>query len=355
MPPARAASEAKIVVPMHALVRFLEFPLHGWAGFRFGLSELEEDDVLARESEPFETELRQETLYLRSVVLDAKRRGVSLEQAYDDAVRAKELRGAGPSGAFARGERKDHIETLSTWRGEMSGAGVDVGSLAVHRFGRGAEGGDSDDVHEALGFEVGVDQHGTTRVLRVQIVGKTLPLGAGGEVSVTLAKRAKDIESSAWATAGRRRTVLRSFLDHAVLSAAGLERERSGLIVVATPDGPTTERIPLAHLSQGKALIWLRGLVQELLGGAHDYFFPFEPVFVHRAEGEGAMVPYLEEARDKLRASRASLALRSAYGPVPRPHEYPLPDEEHAQAMAASRFGPLFEGWVGQHQKDGPP
>jgi exodeoxyribonuclease V gamma subunit len=353
MPPARAATEAKIVVPMHALVRFLEFPLHGWAGFRFGLSELEEDDVLARESEPFETELRQETLFLRGVVLDARRRGVSIERAYDDAVRAKELRGAGPSGAFARGERRDHVETLNTWRAEMSGAEVDVGSLAVHRFGRGAEGGDSDEVHESLGFEVGVLEHGTTRVLRVEIVGKTLPLGGDGKVSVTLAKRMKESDGD-WAQAGRQRTVLRSFLDHAVLCASGAERERSALVVIATPEGPSIERIRLGPLSQGKALLWLRGLVQELLGGAHDYFFPYEPVFVHRAKGEGALVPYIEEAQEKLRESRTSLALRSAYGPVPRPHEYRLPDEAQALAMAAGRFGPLFEGWDNKSKNEAP-
>jgi hypothetical protein len=117
--------------------------------------------------------------------------------------------------------------------------------------------------------------------------------------------------------------------------------------VIATPEGPTTERIRLSPLSQGKALLWLRGLVQELLGGAHDYFFPYEPVFVQRAKGEGPLVQYIEEAQEKLRESRTSLALRSAYGPVPRPHEYPIPDEEQAQTMATRRFGPLFEGWDG--------
>jgi hypothetical protein len=54
------------------------------------------------------------------------------------------------------------------------------------------------------------------------------------------------------------------------------------------------------------------------------------------------VVPWLEQARDKLRDGTGSLALRSAYGPVPRPHEYPLPDEQRAREMIAARFGCLF-------------
>ena len=145
--------------------------------------------------------------------------------------------------------------------------------------------------------------------------------------------------------AGRRRTLLRSFVDHAVLSASAGGGERSALIVVATPDGASTERIPLPPLSRDKAVAWVRGLVQELLTSAHDYFFPFEAVFVHRAHGgREPLGAFLAEARDKLR-DRGPTMLRSAYGPVPRPHEYRLPDEDQARAMVVSRFGPLFDSW----------
>ncbi len=347
MPPPPSRGERKVTVPMHALVKFLEFPLHGWAGFRFGLEEHEDEDVLARESEPFETELREETLFLRAVVLDAKRRGVALEEAYDEAVRARELRGAGPSGPFARGERVDHLETLDAWRAELAREDVPMGSLAVCRFGRSGERSQSDEIHDALAFELAFADGDTTRIVQAEIRGRTLPLGAGRAASVTLAKRA-EAEGDEWVVAGRRRTVLRSFVDHAVLSAAGGEGagERSSLIVVATPDGPNTERIALPHLSRDKALRWLRGLVEELLGGSHDYFFPYEAVFVHRARGgEGPLVGVLEEARDKLRDGRGPPALRSAYGPVPRPHDYRIPDEGEARSMAVRRFGLLFDGW----------
>ena len=317
--------ETKIVVPMHALVKFLEFPLHGWAKFRFGLGELEDEDVLARESEPFETELRDETLFLRGVLLAAKRRGVPLEQAYDQAVRDRELRGAGPSGAFARGERRDHVETLRTWRAELSEHEVALESLDVHRFGRGGEHAESDEVHEALSFELDVLDGETKRVLQGQIIGRTLPLSREG-ASVTFAKRVDDTDDD-WARATRRRTLLRSLVDHAVLCASqGQAAERTSLIVVATPEGPKTERIRLPPWTRDKALLWLRGLVRDLLGAKHDYFLPYEAAFVHRERSEGGPIAtVLEEARDKLRDGRQPLALRSAYGPVPRPQGVPDP------------------------------
>jgi hypothetical protein len=66
-------------------------------------------------------------------------------------------------------------------------------------------------------------------------------------------------------------------------------------------------------------------------------------VLVHAAAGaETPLWPRLAEAQIKLRDSDGPLALRSAYGPVPHPHEYPLPEEESARDMVARRFGLLF-------------
>jgi exodeoxyribonuclease V gamma subunit len=355
MPRTAPIGDGRVVVPMHALVKFLEFPLHGWARFRFGLDELEDDDILARESEPFETELREETLFLRRVFLDAKRRGVSVEGAYDAAVRERELRGEGPSGAFARGERDDHLHALAIWRSELQRCDVAMESLAVHRLGRGGERSEGDAVHEPLTFELDVLDGGTTRVLKTEIVGRTLPLGAAETTSVTLAKRVEE-QDDEWARAGRRRTLLRSFVDHAVLCAAGQGSgvARSALIVVATPEGANTERITLAPLSRDKALVWLRGIVRELLGASHDYFFPYEAVFVQRERRDAAPLSVvLSEAREKLREGRGRVPLRSAYGPVPRPDTYRLPDEETARAIAASRFDALFAGWPGWQAQEG--
>ena len=64
---------------------------------------------------------------------------------------------------------------------------------------------------------------------------------------------------------------------------------------------------------------------------------------MHAGRGPGApLVPVLEEARDKLRGGDGPPALRSAYGPVSRPQDYPLPAEETARAMIDARFGPIL-------------
>jgi hypothetical protein len=350
--PARARSqEARVFVPMHALVKFLDFPLQGWARFRVGLDDREEEDALACEDEPFETDLRDETLLLRAILFGSAVRG-SLEQAYDDAVRDRELRGSGPSGVFAQGERAEHMHTLATWKERLEALEVSLDAVEVHRFGRAGEHAAADHVRPPVVIDVDVtDAAGVTRIVRAEIGGRTLPLGSGAaKTSITLSRRGKE-NNDDWARADRQRATLRGFVDHAVLSASGVTDgcPHSSLVVVATPQGPIAERVSFGPMSRGEASVWLRNLARELLAGPHAYFFPSEAVFVWRRRGElGSVVASLESARDRLRDSDGPLALRSAYGPVPRPHEYPVPDEAAARTMIEQRFGVLFEKASGE-------
>ena len=343
---AAPSREVRAFVPMHALVKFLDFPLQGWAQFRVGLDEIEDDDALSCEDEPFETERRDETLLLRSILLAAAKRG-SLEQAYDEAVRDRELRGRGPSGVFARGERDEHLHTLETWRAQLASFEVALDAIEVHRFGRAGEHATADHVHPPLIVEVDVpDAAGVTRIVRAEIGGRTLPMAARGPgASITLSRRVKETQDD-WTRADRQRAMLRAFVDHAVLAASGVvEGSRHGsLVVVATPQEPIAERVAFEPMSRGEATVWLRGLVRELLAGPHAYFFPSEALLVwHSKDPEAALAPWLENARERLGDGDGPLALRSAYGPVPRAYEYPVPEESVARAMFERRFGPLFE------------
>jgi len=190
-----------------------------------------------------------------------------------------------------------------------------------------------------------VDAGGVTHVRRVEIGGRTLPLGAGARASITLIKRPKQKWDGLWVEAERDRAVLRGFLDHALLSAAGVAADvpHASLIVVATPSGAESERVTFQPMSRDEASGWLRGLVRELLQGPHAYFLPCEALFVHARHDPGGPVgPWLEKARAVLGDAEGALSLRSAYGPVPRPQDYPAPAEERARAMIASRFGPFF-------------
>jgi hypothetical protein len=342
---------------MFALVKFLEFPLQGWARFRVGLDELEEEDALAREDEPFETDFREETLLLRGVLLAAARSG-SLEHAYDEVVRERELRGTGPSGVFAQGERGEHLQTLVSWKERLEALEVPLRAIEIHRFGRSGERATADRAHPPLVLDVDyIDASGTRRIARVELSGRTLPLATRttatppGEtsagVSITLLRRAKDNRDD-WSRADRQRLMLRAFVDHAVFCASGMAdgRSHSSLLVIATPQGASAEGAQFDPMSSGEALSWLRGLTRELLSGPHAYFFPSEAVLLWQSKTPGGpIVPWLEAAREMLLDgdSDGPLALRSAYGPVPRPHEYPIPEESAARSMIARRFEMLFE------------
>jgi exodeoxyribonuclease V gamma subunit len=337
-------TKTRVTVPLYAIVKFLEFPLQAWARFRLGLDDREEDDRAAREHELFETEARDETLFLRGVLLAARKSGKPLAEAYDLAAREREIRGEGPSGAFSRAEREDHVATLEVWRAHLAEHGVDLDGLEVHRFGRGGETRKVDGVHDALVLDVDyTDPNGVTRVVQAELSGSTLPLGLDRSVSITLAKRKEGTDG--WARAGRERAQLRAFVEQAMLAATGTgARDRhASLSVVVSPDGPMKELAAFEPLSRDEAASWLRNRVRELLSGPHAYFLPCEAVLLHAKEPtEASLALRIAEARNKLRDSEGPAALRSVYGPVPRPSDYPLPDEATVRETVEDRFGLFF-------------
>jgi exodeoxyribonuclease V gamma subunit len=340
-----APRDGRVSVPMNAILKFLEFPLQGWARFRVGLDEVDDEDPSAREDEPFETDARREVLFLREVLLDAVARGCPVELAYDEAVRARELRGAGPSGLFARGERGPHLETLAAWREELAARGAPAEGLEVVRFGRAGEHARAGKVFDAVNLDMDiVDSAGVTRMVRVEIGGRTLP--RVDEAGVTLVKRPKQKWDDPWVASERDRASLRAFVDHAMLAASGVAPgvRHASIVVVKMPEEPAkSERVTFGPMSRDEACVWLRGVVRELLTAPHAYFLPCEAVFAHARRGsEASLGRAVEEARAKLGDADGALALRSAYGPVPRPQTYPAPDEARALEMAAARFGAFF-------------
>ena len=165
------------------------------------------------------------------------------DSAYDAAVHARELRGEGPSGLFASGERQEHLGVLATWRQELAQQNLALDEMQVHRFGRGGEHSPVDHVHDPLSLDVDVTgPTGITALVRVEIGGRSLSTAGGLSESVTLFKRTKE-NTDAWSEAGRERTALRAFIDHAMFSASGLaaDQPHASVLVVATPDWPSKE------------------------------------------------------------------------------------------------------------------
>lgn len=347
LPAGSAKAEGRIVVPLSALVKFLEFPIQGWARFRLGLDEMEGDDVMAREDEPFETAARDETVFLRGVLLEAAATGRSLAEAYDEEVERRELRGAGPSGLFARSERATHVATMESWQREMARVGVDLADIQVHRFGRAGEHASAHRVHDALTVDVDVvDAAGVTRLVRAEIGGRTQPMGNDAGTSLTLLKRAAEWRDDEWSQAERGRIALRAFVEHAVLSASGVAEQRphGSLVVIGTADETSQEHCVFGALSRDQASAWLRNVLRDLLGGAHAYFLPCEAVLAwSRGDPGSTLATWIESARERLGDSDDRSALRSSYGPVPSPSDYPAPDESTLRTIVARRFGLIFE------------
>jgi exodeoxyribonuclease V gamma subunit len=352
LPARMAPAEGRLSLSMYALFKFLDFPIQGWARFRLGLDEMEQDDALAREDEPFETSPREETLLLRAVFRAAG--AGPFERAYDEVARERELRGTGPTGVFAQGERALHLEVLQSWGEELERRSVARDTLEIHRFGRAGEQSSADHAHPAVVVDVDVtDAQGLTRVTRVEISGRTRPIGQSrtpegpSSVSVTLAKRGNETRED-WARAGLRREALHAFVDHAMLSASGVAdgRTHGSLTVVSTPDRAVAEQCSFAPMSRDDATVWLRSVVRELLTGQHAYFLPSEAVFLWQDKGPGGPIrPFVADAHDLMGDGEGPRALRSTYGPVPQTQEYPLPSEDATRAMVEARFATLFEKW----------
>jgi exodeoxyribonuclease V gamma subunit len=346
IPEVAPAPEARLTIPLHAILKFLEFPLQGWARFRLGLDDAEDDDVMVREDEPFETVARERTVLLRRIFFEALSTGAPLAAAYDAEIERRALRGEGPSGVFARGERANHLRALETWGSVLEAQSVPLDRIEQQRFGRAGEHAKADAVHPALSLDLDiVDGGGVTRVLRVEITGRTMPLGALGTTSLALLARPNE-DAGEWARADRARMALRGFIDHVVLAASGTAAERAhdALVVIATDEAPCVERRRFASIPRERALGWLRTIVRDLLSGTHAYFLPCEAVFAQAAsETAGRLAEWIEKARARIGDEDGPKAVRSTYGPVPRVRDYPAPAD--AEAIVARRFGPLLETW----------
>ena len=291
--------------------------------------------MLARENEPFETELREETLLLREVLLEAAARSAGIEPAYDAVVRDRELRGLGPSGVFAKGERGDHLRALHTWAKALAENGIPYDAIELYRFGRAGEHARADAVHEALVLDVDVDRcgrgaaDGARRNRGADVAARA---GGGGVDHAGEARERGDGRVGAGGAKAGACCAPSSTTRCSRHRGSAPDRGHKSLLVVATP---------------GEDRAWTRTSCRRSRrtrprAGCATAFASFSASRTRtssrarrssctRARPARAVVPVLEEARDKLRGGDGPPALRSAYGPVPRPQEYPIPDEGRAR------------------------
>jgi exodeoxyribonuclease V gamma subunit len=360
-------------VSLQTLRQFLEDPLQGAAGFRLRMREIAADEeCIDRDDEPFESDRTARTLRLRAAMLSVLARGPSggpdwsigaptwaeVRAAHAALARRDELLGRIPTGFFREAEGPAEEEILATWwehARTVGGGWPAVGRIL--RFGRAAELEPADDLRDPIVLSVSV---AGAPARRLEIVGRTelvvAPKGdaPGGSLVFSCRSARRDDPRAD-------RELLRAFLDHVALAAAGLSQgAHEALLAVASgttrQSGPRSalDRRLLAPVEPARAREYLETLAAELLEGApdpatgqptgvHPYLLPHEAVFASRAaKNRKDLIELIEDLRDEFaeRGQRFS----SAYGPVPQAVERHLPPSpEDAARMVDRRFGLLFE------------
>ncbi len=364
----REAEGAKVVISLQTLRQFLEDPLQGAARFRLRMQEAGGDEEqIDRDDEPFESERTQRTLRLRAAMLSvlaqpgraAPPARAELAAAHLRLARRDELLGLIPTGLFRAAERPAEEEILATWwEHACAVGGGDPPVGRVVRFGRAAELEAADDLRDPIVL--------TARVAglpprRLEIVGRTELVVAPANSQAAAGSLVFSCRRT-WDETRADRELLRAFLDHVALAAAGLSAgAHEALLVVADgAAGRGAERGALqrhlfAPLDTARAQAYLQTLATELMEGVadpatgsptgvHPYLLPHEAIFASRRPKKGVQKGLVEAIEDlcEEQAERRR-PFSSVWGPVPQAVErHAPPTEEVAARMAASRFDLLF-------------
>ena len=136
---------------------------------------------------------------------------------------------------------------------------------------------------------------------------------------------------------------MRFFLDHLARSASDdpTASPRAFRGATCRHHAGDPRMFSFAPVSAARARAYLAALTADALGRAHDYFLPFEAVFVARKKkDELNLVESLEFVRADPYYRRT---VTSNFGPVPQALDYPVPSLAEATAMVERRFALYFE------------
>jgi exodeoxyribonuclease V gamma subunit len=367
------ASSGVTQVSLQTLRQFLEDPLQGAARFRLRMREIDSDEErVDREDEPFESERTARTLRLRAAMLSVLARApgsngfpwsvggaptlADLHAAHASLARRDELLGQIPTGFFRQAEGPAEEEILATWWDHARAVGGGWPAVGrIMRFGRAAELEPADDLRDPIVLSVSV---AGAPARRLEIVGRTELVVAPANSDAPAGSLVFSCRSARRDDPRADRELLRAFLDHVALAAAGLSQgAHEALLAVAsgtTRPGARNalDRHRLAPVDATRARAYLETLASELLEGAHDpatgsptgvhpYLLPHEAVFeAYRTKKN--VVDVIEGMCD--RYADLGRKFSSGYGPVPQAIERHLPPSADAAAnMVDNRFGLLFD------------
>ena len=334
-PPEDLEDEEVLRLSTYELRAFLECPLQGSARFLLRLDE-DDDDLLLKESELFETSGAPRMSLLRDVFLEklarehTERRPLDFGPVYDDRARYFELEGLVPTGPFYRAARQRNIKVLMTWQENLPKLGLGRSPrMEVRRFGRRREHEMVDVAMPPLVLDVPLKD----RRLKVEISGKTesiLP-----ESAATLITHPTE---NAYGLSPK--YFMRGFLDYVIMTARGEEQSRPWTVLI----NPAEEVLKYKRkncersfepIEPETARSFLRDVITDMVTRVHAYYLPIEVAFQH-IEKEMPVAQIAETVRhNPWKPTSAD------FGPIRDAGRFEPPED--AREIISKRYGLYFE------------
>ncbi len=321
------AKTRSMMLRLRDLREFLKCPMQGSAKVVLGLYDEEEEDLIAAESEPFESDFLTRLMLVRRALNECFSEGQwewsAMEAKIDEIARVAELRGDLPAGFFFDAERKRCLGEMGSYRKGLLKQGIEEGTELRHlRVGGG-------------GFDEAVDEHLEALVLDVEIDGERRAVELHGSAALF------DIDGGvSWlAAAGssaKFKYVVEVGLEQIFLRALG--REVSGRAVVATKRSYKSQAVDLEAMTPEGARAYLSGLVEDLFGEVHDYHMPVE--FVGEVLKKGDDIDDYWESSESYKYKRYGRS-SSQYGPIRRWKNVDSLEKDQVLARVERRFQPF--------------
>ncbi|MFB6346972.1 MAG: exodeoxyribonuclease V subunit gamma [bacterium] len=296
-----------------ALEKFLVSPLQGWARYKLGLVDEDEDTIVDQNDEPFETEQPWATILRRGAIEDATLRAgtvpdlSTVREEYDVEKRTLQAQGTVPAGIFGDLQRtKDH-DLLEEWRAALGEQAPQ--SITRYRFGSA---GRSENAELVRPIEFTIQRRDETES-SVDLVGDTQLVDTGTNTIYYFGESSGPTK------------FLRCFLSGMMLTARGVLPDGDFRTVLLLDDDFEERTFTVGDRDSARR--YLKTWVTELLTQPHNYRLPMDVTkdFLD-AGGAGSGRSYEERVREKDESSWSST--RDEYGPVENIGEYTSPGYE---------------------------
>jgi exodeoxyribonuclease V gamma subunit len=312
---------------------WLQCQVQGGASVRLGLGEEAGEDPADLDQEPVAAPrpdlgaLRKEALW--EAVATGAGPGEAFDKVHRDAAEAARM----PVGVLFRGTRAEAVGTVATWHGLLpAGARPVRHRLGPDRSGRRTPLATRSVPPLELDLEIG------GRAVRVRLEGATEPVLDGW--SLLLSR--EGVSARSGPSLKDRVSLLRAWMDHLVMAAAGLGTHHGAWILEAPGKagrGGGAWRVAMPDCTPEEAKAQLGAWAAEALASRDWSLAPIEAVLEVLEDPSQGLEGWLQDARarDKHFATR--------YGPLPRAAM--AEDLEVCadwEAMAARRLGG-FPGW----------